>query len=128
MKIHDFSSQIYRVQHSGAGSGNKPESPGDSENLRTTAAVMPLLNPCRTILAPSSLPARHLGSSYHVQLLVRVLQGHEGRLLQLFAHDLEEVQRCHLNGAKQEGLLGSGVLDVCPARFLGRGIRVGCER
>ena len=68
-------------------------------------------------MATSSLPARHLGSSYHIQLFVRVLQGHEGCLLQLFAHDLEEVQRCHLNGAKQEGLLGSGVLNVRPARF-----------
>ena len=78
-------------------------------------------------MATSSLPARHLGSSYHIQLFVRVLQGHEGCLLQLFAHDLEEVQRCHLNGAKQEGLLGSGVLNVRPARFLGRGMRAGCE-
>ena len=78
-------------------------------------------------MATSSLPARHLGSSYHVQLFVRVLQRHEGRLLQLFAHDLEEVQRCHLNGAKQEGLLGSGVLNVRPARFLGWGMRAGCE-
>lgn len=60
-------------------------------------------------------------SSYHVQLFVRVLQGHIGCLLQLLAHNLEEVQRCHLNGAKQEGLLGSSVLDVCPARFLERG-------
>lgn len=125
MKIHGFSSQIYRVQHSGAGSSNKPESPGDSEHLRTTALYRSCLS--STHEEPSwLLPA--LGSSYHVQLLVRVLQGHEGRLLQLFAHDLEEVQRCHLNGAKQEGLLGSGVLDVCPARFLGRGMRVGCER
>ena len=57
-----------------------------------------------------------------------VLQGHEARLLQLLAHDLEEVQRCHLNGTKQEGLLGGGVLDVCPARFLGRRMRAGRER
>lgn len=56
---------------------------------------------------------------------MRVLQGHVhvGRLLQLLAHNLEEVQRCHLNGAKQEGLLGSSVLDVRPARFLETGAR-----
>lgn len=67
---------------------------------------------------PSAGPSS--ASPYHVQLFMCVLQGHLRGLLQLLAHDLEEVQCCHLNGAKQEGLLGRCVLDVCPARFLGR--------
>lgn len=96
--------------------------------LRATTLIHSFSPRVQTLLDPAALldPAPHPPPN-HVQLFVRVLQGHLAGFLQLLAHDLEKVQGRHLNGAKQESLLGCGVLDVRPARFLGRDVVAVCK-